>query len=266
MRALDIERRLSAVYQYGALELLKVIPKPQRIFDVGTYLGQQLKMLAAIAGESVTSMDIDPGHLWLAEHRSDVFPLLDKKIHLVLGDALGDITPDKYPDGSFDAVFLYEVLGAGLQVEESLQGARDPLEVLFGNITRILRPRGFLSFTIRSKTTEVLLKSIGWEEQKGYSVRRHVLKPLLSPYYDNITWAGQMVLQSGPLPDHPERNGIVVPVNPILDEQRKPHLRWYPDSYIPREGLDEEKQYPLFWIFRGQKKLEPIEQGTVYEG
>jgi SAM-dependent methyltransferase len=145
-RSIQIEQRLSEAYLYGGRYLLSVNPNPQKIYEVGTFYFQQGPYLASLATESVTSLDIDPGHLYIASQRPDV-KALGNKVKLKLGDALTDITPQEEPDNSYDAAFIIEVLGAGFDIPQQWQG--DPLKALFENMHRILKPNGVLTFTIK---------------------------------------------------------------------------------------------------------------------
>ncbi len=220
----DIERRLFHVYDFATQIIASERGSPvDRHMDVGTYNGFALHKLANISRQ-VHSFDIDWGKLNLAKHRWDVAPLVAHEhafLYQMNAVSLG------FGDDVFDSASIVEVFGAGFE------GGMDDVEAVFRGVHRALKPGGLVVFTVKSRTMEEILKTVGTFDRKGVTLPRRVLHPMLRPLFGEPRWFGQLVLKRAD-------GGVVIP------------SAWSPNAYVPR-AVDEETEVPIFWIGVCQK-------------
>lgn len=237
LKAEFIESRLLHVYDFAA----EVIGRVENHLDIGTYNGFALPRLATFASH-VDSIDRDEAGLWRAEHRADVIPLIQQeRVQLHHMDARNI----SLGINAYDSATIIEVFGAGFK------GGKDDISKVFKGVYRSLKPGGTLVFTIKSKTTEDLLRTFGFGFNKGVSLSREKLTEILSPLFTPPAWYGQLLLR-------PYQGGLFIP-GVIHVQNGDPQIRfnrdsddnqlqWSADSLIPQQIQNPDIEKPMFWI------------------
>lgn len=244
-----IQTRLGGVYDFARTYMLSLNEgrKLGSILDVGAYEGTFGEKLDGIA-EHIITFDIDKANLWDASLYYQQLKA-EGKITATVNLLEMDACAINLEESSVNGGLIIEVLGAGFQTAEGIEGVRK----LFTGVWKTLKKDAPLVFTVRSKSMMLLNSLIAgsFADLKGYPVYRRDLKPILSPLFYDIQWHGQMITVNDP------GAGTFLPgIYRDTDENGKSKVVWDPKIFIPHKIKDETIHYPFYWVCQARAMKE----------